>query len=98
MNEDGCPGMKVAPHREAGVYLAAIEAAPMLLQRTAPSPHQLHKLCERHSYQSSQFIPLDKVFLLPQLQMPCMWDGLPLLPRGAHSILQTQKSLCYMKS
>lgn len=87
MNEDGCPGMKVAPRREAGIYLAAIKAPPVFPQQAAPSSHQLPKANDRPSYLFSQFIPLDKGFLLPQLQMPCMWDRLLLLLRGIHSIL-----------
>lgn len=35
-----------------------------------PSSRQLPKPNGRQSYLSSQFIPLDKAFLLPQLQMP----------------------------
>lgn len=93
MNEHGCPGIKVAPHREAGIYLAAIKVLQMLLQHTAPSSHHLPKPNDEQSYLSSQFIPLDKAVLLPQLQMPCMWDGLLLLPRGTPSTLCTQGSL-----
>lgn len=72
MAEDGCSGMKTTPRREAGICLAAIKGPQMLLQHTAPNPHQLHKPYNKQSYLSSQFIPLDKAFLLVQLQMLCI--------------------------
>lgn len=83
-------------------YFAAIKAPQMLLQHPAPSSHELHKPHDRQSYLSTQFILLDKAFLLPQLQMPCLWGGLaPASKRNLWHPVHigiTAAYLCHMNS
>lgn len=91
MTEDGCLGwMEVVPLREAGICLAALKAQccsynSSYRQLPPQAPQQTVPTCSLHS-SPKVLDKVDKVFLLLQLRMLYVWDGLLLLLRGTCSI------------